>query len=110
MESIFQQSSLNVEWKRFDEYFERAYPSFCSTLRSQFPNLTVQETRLAFLIRLDLSNHQLSGLLDIETNSLKTAKYRLKRKLGLNEHNDLDQFLSTLSATNASNHDSKLST
>jgi DNA-binding NarL/FixJ family response regulator len=54
------------------------------------------ERRLAGLVRMNLTNIQIAGILNIEGKSVKVAKHRLKKKLGLSEDDDLNTFLQSI--------------
>lgn len=67
--------------------------SFHFNLKSNYPELTDDDIRLASLILLGLSSKEISNLLSIEPKSVNMKKYRLKMKLRLDAQIDLKQFL-----------------
>lgn len=64
--------------------------------------MSISEKRLAGLIRMDLTNREIAGILSIEDSSVKTAKHRLKKKLALTDEQNLYQFLVGLTANETS--------
>jgi tetratricopeptide (TPR) repeat protein len=85
--------SLEEEWNHFDRYFGCVYVGFYEKFNAQYPQLTQLEKRLAGLVRMNLTNSEIAGLLNIESKSVKMAKYRLKKKLEVNDEQDINQFL-----------------
>ncbi len=84
------------DWKIFKRYFEYISPAFFRTLNEKYPALTTYDIRLAALIKLNLSNTEIATVLNIAPGSVKTARHRLKVKLGLSPQNDLDRFIGML--------------
>ncbi|MEO0732755.1 MAG: tetratricopeptide repeat protein [Bacteroidota bacterium] len=81
------------DWIAFRQHFESAHPNLISSLGRDFPGLTTNEFRLIALIRLNLSSKEISTVLGISPNSVKTARYRLRKKLGLDTNDNLFDFL-----------------
>ncbi len=59
---------------------------FREKLNSRYPNLTKTEVEMCELIRLELSNSEISRVRNISQNSARMARYRLKKKLNLQEN------------------------
>lgn len=79
----------------FDYYFTQTHPDFYKKLSRDFPNLTPYETHLCAYLRLNLSTKEIAAICGIEPSSVKTARYRLRKSLGLNDTDaDLTLFLS----------------
>ena len=96
LSSIHINRSLEKEWDNFNSYFSDIHSGFFEKLDNEFPQLTIAEKRLAGLIRMNLTNREIAGILNIEDASVKTAKYRLKKKIGLTDEQNLNTFLTTL--------------
>ncbi|MGB3618135.1 MAG: hypothetical protein WBA12_08450 [Catalinimonas sp.] len=89
------------EWEDFRRIFERVHPVFLDALRRRFPDLTPAEQRLCALLRLQLDARDIATLLGISTDSLRTARYRLRKKLDLPAGEPLGPFLQRLGVTAA---------
>ena len=87
------QHSREKDWDDFRYHFEQVYSSFFINLKSKFPNLSANDLKVAALTRLNLSIKETSNILGISPESTKTARYRLRKKLGLNSEDDLFDFL-----------------
>jgi tetratricopeptide (TPR) repeat protein len=58
---------------------------FRDKLKSRYPDLTKTELEMCELIRLELSNSEISRVRNISQNSARMARYRLKKKLNLED-------------------------
>ncbi|MEL6561180.1 MAG: tetratricopeptide repeat protein [Bacteroidota bacterium] len=87
IEELTQSSLLtNEEWKIFKKKFNLIYPTFFDKLYQQFSEITNSEEKIFALLRLHLSNHEIGDMLGISAESVKVARYRLRKKLKLNKH------------------------
>jgi inorganic phosphate transporter, PiT family len=93
---IKQKMSFSSEKREFYVQIEEVHRDFHLKLKNTFPNLTDIEKRLAGLLRLNLSNKEISSLLNISTKSVEVSRYRLKKKMNLNKEETLTQFINNL--------------
>ncbi len=84
------------DWILFKRYFEQINKGFYDKLKKINPNLTGNDFKLCALIKLNLSTKEMSSVLNISPESLKNAKYRLKKKLNLDNNDDLNRFIAGL--------------
>lgn len=84
------------DWDEFKIYFEQIYSGFYAKLKVNYPDLTNQELRHCALIRLNLRNSECASILGIAPNSIKVSRNRLKKKLNLEAHESLTDFLISL--------------
>jgi tetratricopeptide (TPR) repeat protein len=85
--------NLDNDWNEFRLYFEQVHHNFLSNLKKQFPDLTNKELRLCALLRLNLNIKETTTLLGISAESVKVARYRLRKKLGIGGEESLTNFL-----------------
>lgn len=76
------------------ENIEIVNKEFSEKLIKSFPNLTKSEIELCGLFRMNMSNKEIALLKNISTESVKMARYRLRKKLNLQPEADLFKFLS----------------
>ena len=81
------------EWENFQRYFDAAHPDLIKRLKTTYPDLTQNEFRLISLLRLNLTTKEMGSILGISPDSVKTARYRLRRKLDLPASTKLYDFL-----------------
>ncbi|MFZ6665928.1 tetratricopeptide repeat protein [Peijinzhouia sedimentorum] len=85
------------DWTAFVLYFEAVFPQFFSLIETEkLVNLTTNEQRLLALLKINLSNKEIAALLNISSDSVIRAKYRLKQKLGFEDAKEMLVFLSNL--------------
>lgn len=84
------------EWKEFDANFDMVHRNLIKTLKSKYPALTDYDLRLCTLFRINVPMKEIADILTISPESLKKARYRLRKKLLLNPEDDLVEFLSNI--------------
>ncbi len=95
--SIKQASHDHKLWDDFKLYFEQINPYFLSYLTKQFPLLTPIDLKYCCYLLMNMSNDDIKRLLGINQESVRTHKYRLKKKLFLPKDQDLQSFLRSVS-------------
>lgn len=93
LQTIRNNKTLDEEWENFTTYFNQVYDQFSQKVDNRFPNLSISERRLILLMKMELKNREIASILNIDTASVKMAKYRLKKKLQLPEDIDIQQYL-----------------
>ena len=88
--------TLDKEWEDFRVYFEQVHQSFFVRLKEICPDLTPGELRLCALVKLNLNLKESATILKISPDSVKTARYRLRKKLNIPEEQTLTDYLLTL--------------
>ena len=85
--------TLDEDWKQFQMHFEEVHTSFYHTLKDRYPDLTPNEMRLSALVKLNLTIKEMAAILGISPDSVKTARYRLRKKLDMNTEDNLTEFM-----------------
>lgn len=88
--------SVKKLWKEFEIRYMEVHKDFHDKLTSRFPNLTANERRLCAFIVLNLSIKEISSITYQSLHSIKIARYRLRKKLGLDKNENLTIFLNNL--------------
>jgi hypothetical protein len=90
--------TLNNEkdWEKFRLYFEQINQDFYNKLKEVNPDLSINDKRICALIKLELSSSEIAQVLNIAPNSIKSARYRLKKRLNLSAEDDLELFIKEL--------------
>lgn len=84
------------DWLEFKSIFENVYDNFFTKVRSLQPSITSSEMRLTALMKLNLSTKEISNLLGISPDSVTKTKYRVKKKLALEDARELEEFVQTI--------------
>ena len=82
------------EWDQFMSLFEEIHPDFTRKLnQAALQKLTATEIRLCLLLRLDLASKEIASVLRITPDSVRVARYRLRKKLPLESQDELVNFM-----------------
>jgi tetratricopeptide (TPR) repeat protein len=95
--NAIQKSADDTVWEEFELRFKQVHSNFYERLIAQFPDLTPSELKLCALLKLNLSNKEISELSGQRAATLEVARYRLRKKLGIsNSQVNLVTFLSQI--------------
>ena len=67
-----------------------------NNLKENAPTLSKKEIRLSAFIKMGLTNKEIAPLLNISTRGVETARYRLRKKLNLDQDDKLMEFFDSL--------------
>jgi ligand-binding sensor domain-containing protein/DNA-binding CsgD family transcriptional regulator len=84
---------LQEDWEQFERHFDQVHGDFLARLRNQFDDLTPNEQKLCAFLRLNLSTKEISNLMSISLRGVEVARYRLRKKLGLQQGDNLTKFI-----------------
>ncbi len=79
--------------KTFSRYFDNIHPEFFSYFRQHFTKLTIEDIRYCAYLKMQMSNREIAILLNINQESVRTHKYRLKKKMELGKEINLQKFI-----------------
>lgn len=80
-------------WYRFNLSFSQVHADFNKNITDKHPNLTPSELKLCAFIRLGMANKEIAGVLNQTGDSVKTSRYRLRKKMNL-EGVNLESYIS----------------
>ncbi len=80
-------------WNDFDLYFESINKNFYTRLKQTYPDISANDLKICALIKLNLSIKEMASILNISPDSVKTARYRLRKKLQLATEDNLTDFI-----------------
>lgn len=80
-------------WKQFETRFNTLHPEFGNILTSRFSKLTKNDIEFCSLLKLNLSNKEIASLLQISHESVITKKYRIKKKMEINDDAEFERLL-----------------
>jgi streptogramin lyase len=84
--------SPEKEWIEFNTNFNRVHEGFADSLKLKFPELTHYDLRLCTLYRIGIPTKNIAEAMGISQTSVKMARYRLRKKLGLAPEDDINEF------------------
>ena len=83
-------------WEKFEEGFNLVYDNFMAKLTRMFPDLKTNDKKLCAYLRMGLSSKEMASLLNTGVRSIETARYRLRKKLNLEQGDNLTEFIQHL--------------
>lgn len=85
--------------KVFEINFEKVHHDFFTKLKGLYPDLNQRDLQLCAFVKMNLSNKEISPLLNISVRGVETARYRLRKKLNLEHDHNFVEYLENLSPT-----------
>jgi DNA-binding CsgD family transcriptional regulator len=85
--------SLTDSWSDFRKWFTDIHPRFYENLNRICPSLTSNDLKLASLLRMNLSSKEIATLTLRSLDSIHIARYRLRKKLDIEDDSHLLNFL-----------------
>jgi len=86
---------IQENWKRFQLSFEAVHSGYIQILAEAHPELSPAEVKLCIFLKLGMNTKDISNLLYLNPESVKVARYRLRKKLGLTFPHNLHNYLTT---------------
>lgn len=83
-------------WEDFNQRFIAVNTGFYERLNHKIPGLSPSDLKVCALIRLNFSGKEMAQLLGISTASVNTARYRLRKKIGLDRDDNLTNFIAKI--------------
>ncbi len=84
------------DWEKFSYFFVQVHPTFFKKLLEKFPELTQNELKHCSFMRANLSVKETAAILNVSPKTVEMARYRIKKKVGLNADDDLLNILLSL--------------
>lgn len=81
------------DWDLFKLYFEDVNKDFYEELNKLSSELTSNDLKLCALLKLNMNIKESASVLNIEPASVKTARYKLRKKFGLQPDDDLIEYI-----------------
>ena len=90
------QTAEDKDWEVFKSYFSEVHNNFDQKIQSIAQDISEKEIRLASFLRMNLTTKEIASMINVLPDSVLKSKYRLKKKLGLEKEQDLNDYLNTL--------------
>ncbi len=82
-------SSLNQSTNEVDVNCFLEQEKFFNSIKDQYPKLTSDDLKYCYYLKMNFSNREIASQLSISPESVRTHKYRLKKKMTLTREDDL---------------------
>ncbi|MDG5492029.1 hypothetical protein [Psychroserpens sp. SPM9] len=80
-------------WEQFRTYFEDVHKGFNAKVMKSYPGVSTNDLRLMSLLKMNLSSKEIANILNISTEGVKKARYRLRKKLNLSTEDSLQELV-----------------
>ena len=84
------------EWEIFEYNFNQVHEDFFRSLKVKYPSLTPKDLKICAYIKMNLANKEIAPLMNVSIRGLETHRYRLKKKLNLENDVSLSAYLMNL--------------
>ena len=81
------------EWENLKKHFNEVHSGFVNRLIAKYTSLTDIELRHCIFIKLHMQTKEIANILHIDPRSVQAARYRIKKKMDLEEGVDLRDYL-----------------
>ena len=94
--SLHQKMSFSHEMDDLYLKAEKVHNDFPAKINERFPDLTEQEKRLTILLRVGFSSKEISSIMNISPKSVEISRYRLRKKLNIENKVNLTSFIKSI--------------
>lgn len=81
------------DWIRFEKSFNQLHDNFFKRLKQDYPDLTPGDLKLAAYLKMNLTSKEIAALLNISLRGIENKRYRLRRKMNLDQEDNLTEVL-----------------
>ena len=85
--------SIEKDWDEFRMLFENVNEGFLDKLKNLKVSLSKTEEKLCIMLKLKMSTKEIASMTNVDPHSVTVARYRLRKKLGLSNDQNLDDYI-----------------
>ncbi|QZK90351.1 LuxR C-terminal-related transcriptional regulator [Flavobacterium sp. CHNK8] len=87
--SIIKEVSTDKSWKDLEKHLKNVHFDFLKKLKEKHPTITPREMDLSTYLLMNMSTKEIAEFMNISTGGVDLARYRLRKKLELNQKENL---------------------
>ena len=91
--SLFEKKTILNKKPDYNENFDLIFENFTKRFAEAYPKITHKDLRICSYIRMNKSNKEIAELLSITVRSLEISRYRIRKKIGLRNSINLNDFI-----------------
>lgn len=84
------------EWETFETNLNQINNEFIINLSKKYPNLTSKDIKLCVYLKMNLSSKEIAPMMNISFRGVELHRYRLRKKLGLSQEENISKFMLTV--------------
>ena len=94
--SIGNELETDKSWEELEKHIKNVHFDFLKRLKEKYPTITPREMDLATYLLMNMSTKEISGIMNISLGSVDLARFRLRRRLKLDNKENLTGFLMSI--------------
>lgn len=88
--------NFDTTWQNFENKFDKVHVNFTVRLKELYPTLTPNDIKLCTYLKLNLTSKEIASLTNISVRGVEISRYRLRKKLELESHDNLVEFIQSI--------------
>ena len=90
-------NSINKkEWETFENNLFKSHEDFIKRLSTKYPKLSSKDIKLCIYLKMSLSSKEIAPLMNISFRGVELHRYRLRKKLEINQEINLSSFMNNI--------------
>lgn len=94
--SIVKEVNTDKSWKDLEKHIKNVHFEFLKRLKEKYPTISPRELDLSTYLLMNMSTKEIAEIMNISSGGVELARYRLRKKLGLNKKENLIGFLMSI--------------
>lgn len=94
--SIIKEVNTDKSWKDLEKHIKNVHFDFLKRLKEKYPTISPREMDLSTYLLMNMSTKEIAEIMNISSGGVELARYRLRKKLGLNKKENLIGFLMSI--------------
>ncbi|RIJ42799.1 hypothetical protein D1627_02830 [Pontibacter oryzae] len=93
LKSVEEEVKFEQNWEQFELHFNQVHQDFLKRLHEDYPDLTHRDLKLCAYLRLNLTSKEIASLLKLSLRGVETSRYRIRKKINLDQEDNLTEFM-----------------
>lgn len=90
-------NSINKkEWETFENNLFKSHEDFIKRITTKYSKLSSKDIKLCIYLKMSLSSKEIAPLMNISYRGVELHRYRLRKKLGLDQEVSLSNFINNI--------------
>jgi DNA-binding CsgD family transcriptional regulator len=94
--SIIKEVNADHSWKDLEKHIKNVHFDFLKRLKEKCPTISPRELDLSTYLLMNMSTKEIAEIMNISGGGVELARYRLRKKLGLNKKENLIGYLMSI--------------
>ncbi|WP_281238762.1 triple tyrosine motif-containing protein [Flavobacterium praedii] len=94
--SITKEVNTDKSWKGLEKHLKNVHFDFLKKLKEKHPTISPREMDLSTYLLMNMSTKEIAEFMNISTGGVELARYRLRKKLELNQKENLIGYLMSI--------------